>query len=267
MKRWWKVGVGATVVGWILVAAGAAHAALPERMERVPTSRAGITYANWWMPVDEAKATVVLFAGGVGGFGKYDPDANTVVGGNFLVRSKAFFRQAGLNVLVLGRPQDVKDLDWGYRMGQEHMEDVRAVIERVKQLSSAPVWLVGTSRGTVSAASFAIHHSDLIAGLVLTSSITKFGKTGNVPQMELDKISVPTLVLHNSQDACKHCPPGEVKYIMQGLKNAPIKKLIMTGPAMVVEGEPCEAFHHHGYNGIEEQTVKMMTDWISNPSH
>ncbi len=28
-------------------------------------------------------------------------------------------------------------------------------------------------------------------------------------------------------------------------------------------GDPCEAYAHHGFNGIEEQVVKRIAEWIT----
>ena len=62
---------------------------------KLPT-RDGITTNVWWEPVDGARATVLLFPGGGGGFGKVDSGQPS--SRNFLVRSLQHFRAAGLSV-------------------------------------------------------------------------------------------------------------------------------------------------------------------------
>ena len=58
---------------------------------KLPT-RDGITTNVWWEPVDGARATVLLFPGGGGGFGKVDSGQPS--SRNFLVRSLQHFRAA-----------------------------------------------------------------------------------------------------------------------------------------------------------------------------
>jgi hypothetical protein len=33
-----------------------------------------------------------------------------------------------------------------------------------------------------------------------------------------------------------------------------------------VHGDPCEAFHYHGFMGIEPRVVDVISDWIDHPS-
>ena len=131
---------------------------------KVPT-RDGVVTTLFWEAAPEAKATVFLFPGGGGGFGKFEDGKAT--GGNFLVRSAPYFLSNGFNVAIFGRPNDMDELGWTERTEPKHMTDVAKVLEFVKQKSGLPVWIVGTSRGTVSATAMAINvHDPAIAGLV-----------------------------------------------------------------------------------------------------
>jgi hypothetical protein len=57
------------------------------------------------------------------------------------------------------------------------------------------------------------------------------------------------------------CPFGEAERLVGRFTAAPRKALIaMEGG--VSEGEPCEAFAHHGYNGVEHETVTKIAGWI-----
>lgn len=121
-------------------------------------------------------------------------------GSNFLVRSAPMFAAPGFNVAIVARPSDMEDMDYGFRVSAPHVDDVRRVLHMVKQKLGAPAWLVGTSRGTVSAAAAAIAMRDeaLIDGVVLTSSVTSLRRgAGAVPTQDLDRISVPVLVMHH----------------------------------------------------------------------
>ena len=231
---------------------------------KVPT-REGVTTTLFWESAPDAKATVLLFPGGAGGFGKVE--AGKATGLNFLVRSEPYFIANGFNVAIFGRPSDSQDLDYADRISDSHMADVRKVLEFVKRKADVPVWIVGTSRGTISAAAAAINLPGEMAGVVLTSSVVSYKKPGAVPKQDLDRIKVPVLVLHHAKDACPLCQPFEVPAILRGLKNAPIKKEIMVSGGVNPTGNVCEALHWHGFIGMEHEAVDLIADWIKSPTN
>lgn len=249
-----------TLVAWLLLAV-TAHA--EGALLRVPT-REGVTTSVFWERAPDAKGTVLLFPGGGGGFGKVE--AGRAAGNNFLVRSAPAFIANGFNVAIFGRPEDSEELDYADRITYAHLIDVQKVLERVKQLASGPVWLVGTSRGTVSATAAAIRLQGQIAGLVLSSSMVSNHKAGAVPGQDLAAIRVPVLVLHHARDACPVCRPTEVPAILKGLTHAPVKKLIMVDGGAGPTGEACAALHWHGYIGMEQEAVGLITGWIRRPT-
>lgn len=229
----------------------------------VPT-RENVATTLFWEATPDAKATVLLFPGGGGGFGKVA--GGKANGGNFLVRSAPYFLANGFNVAIFGRPSDMV-LGWTERTGSAHMADAAMVLKFVREKSSLPVWIIGTSRGTISAAAMAINVQDpAIAGLVLTSSIVRAATPGAVPGQDLKAIKVPVLVYHHAKDACKHCQASEVRAIMEGLSNAPIKKLMVVDGGANPTGDVCEARHWHGFIGMEQEAVAQIADWIKAPT-
>ena len=169
----------------------------------------------------------------------------------------------------MARASDMNDMDYGFRVSKAHMDDIRRVLEMAKEKFPGPFWLVGTSRGTVSAAAAGIALGDekLIDGIVLTSSVTKYKKTGAIPSQDLDRLTVPVLAMHHEQDGCDVCRPHEVPAIMNGLKNAPVKKLMMVNGGTNPSGDPCGAQHYHGYIGMEKEAVGVIADWIKHPTN
>jgi hypothetical protein len=227
-------------------------------------TRPGVSVSFYYMQRNGAKATVVLLPGGGGGIGLKDgvPGSN-----NFLVRSRDYFAACGLNVALVGRPSDKKDLDYAFRVSPEHLEDLHRVAAFLKKESGLPLWFVGTSRGTISAAAAAIAFgNEELAGIVLTSSVTSGKKTGAVPYQKLDAIRLPVLVMHHQKDACSVCVPGEASAIKKGLLHAPIKKEIFVTGGGNPSGDPCEAMHWHGYVGMEKEAVDIICAWIAHPS-
>lgn len=226
---------------------------------QLPT-REGVTTTLFWQPAEAARATVLLFPGGGGGFGRVENGQPQ--GRNFLVRSAHFFGEAGFNVAIFGRPSDSTDLDYADRIADAHLADVARVVAEVKSRSAAPLWLVGTSRGSVSATAAAIRLQGEIAGLVLSSSVVSPKKPGAVPTQDLAAIRVPVLLLHHAKDACWVCDPKEVPAILRGLVNAPARQLVMVEGGGNPTGGACEALHWHGFVGMEREAVGRITDWI-----
>ncbi|MEI8325556.1 MAG: alpha/beta hydrolase [Betaproteobacteria bacterium] len=176
------------------------------------------------------------------------------------------FATHSLNLVLVGRASDVPDLDGRVRTGDEHDQDKQAIFRSIQARSSAPIWLVGTSMGTISATAAAVRDGGhLVAGLVLTSSITSYRVPGAVPSQDLETIRVPVLVLHHERDACKSCTPWEAKKIAGKLINAPIKKPVLVNGGADPTGEICGATHHHGYLGMEKEAVDLIAAWILNP--
>ena len=93
-----------------------------------------------------------------------------------LVRTRDDFAAHGFAVAVVDAPSDRKErkgMRGGFRNSAEHVTDIDAVTAHLKKTVRVPVWLIGTSRGTESAAYVAIHAKEKIAGVVLTSSMTE----------------------------------------------------------------------------------------------
>jgi predicted alpha/beta-hydrolase family hydrolase len=231
---------------------------------KIPT-RPDITTTLFWEPHEGAKTTVFLFPGGGGGFGKVEDGRPT--SRNFLVRTVPEFLANGFNVAIFGKPSDTDKLDYPDRISEAHIADIRAALDFVKKQNAAPIWLIGTSRGTISATAAAINiHDPGIAGLVLTSSVVSDRKVGAVPTQDLAAIKMPVLVMHHTNDACNVCSPSGVPAIMSGLKNAPVKKEIMVSGGGNPTGNPCEALHWHGFIGMEKEAVDTISEWIKQAS-
>ena len=226
-------------------------------------TRPGISVSVYSMKREGASATVVLLPGGEGDLRIKQgvPSSN-----NFLVRSREYFAANGFNVVVVGNPTDMSDLDNSFRTSPKHVEDLLKVVEFAKRDSGLPVWLVGTSRGTVSAAAVAISIGNReLAGIVLTSSMTGSKKNSGVQAQELGAIRIPVLVMHHERDSCIACSPNEVFRITDGLSNAPIKKQIMVNGGANPRGDACAAMHWHGFIGMEKEAVDIISNWIKNP--
>jgi len=226
------------------------------------STRAEVTTSYWWMPRDGATATVLLFSGGAGGIGYRDGEPKS---GNFLIRSRDEFAKAGFNVALMGNPSDMPKLNPVFRQSSEHFADVRAVIEDIRARSPVPVWLVGTSQGTISAAAAGIDLGAAVQGVVLTATLSGQQFGGSVSDLALEKLTVPVLVHQHAKDSCKITPPYLAQRLLGKLTSAPVKKYMEVDGGQNPTGPACEAFHYHGYIQMEPEAVAQISAWIKHP--
>lgn len=237
------------------------HAQASDRLIQLVT-RSDVSITYWWMPWDGATATVLLFSGGTGGMGFRDGVPQSQ---NFLIRSRDEFAKAGFNVALMGNPRDTPRLNPSFRQSPEHIGDVRAVVQDIRQLSGVPVWLVGTSQGTISAAAAGIALGPAIEGVVLTASLTGRQPGGSVSELALEQLRVPVLVHQHAKDSCKITPPYLAERLMAKLTASRVKKYMLVEGGSNPTGDPCQALHYHGYIGMEAEAVAQMTSWIRLP--
>lgn len=251
----------------LLAWAAAAAQAQPVRVVDLPT-RLGVTQRLLVLGPAEPRATVILFAGGHGGLQITDDGAITWGRGNFLVRSRQLFADQGLRVVLIDAPSDRQRPPYlaGYRQTPEHVADVKAVIAWSREQARKPVWLIGTSRGTQSVAHVAtqLGGADAPDGLVLTSTLLSDDRSRPVPEMAIDKLRLPVLVVHHEQDGCRHCAYAGVPRLMERLSQVSRKSVIaMKGGTD--QGDPCEAAGHHGFAGLEADVVARTARWMLDP--
>jgi len=248
------------VVGWTTHVRGQ----VSEKVVEIPT-RPRVTQRMLVLSPENPKAAAILLAGGHGGL-QISADRSFKWGkGNFLVRSRQLFVDAGLMVVVVDAPSDRQKPPYlsGFRGTREHITDLKAVIAWLRKQADVPVWLVGTSRGTESAAFAAtsLTGHDGPNGLVLTSTILTDSKEFSVPALQLDRLRIPVLVVHHVRDGCSHCPFGGISKLMDQLGNSPKKELFPVKGG-VSQGDPCEARSYHGFNGVEAEVVKKIGEWM-----
>lgn len=245
----------------ILAMALTAGAQTPQVVD-VP-SRPGVTQRILVITPDKPRAAVILFAGGDGGIG-INPDGSIARGGNFLVRSRQLFADQGVTTAVIDTPSDRPNLA-DSRQTNEHVADVKAVIAWLRQQAPIPIWLVGTSRGTLSATYIATQLPVAAGGpdgLVLTATMLTDRNSTAVPEMELNRLRIPVLVAHHKNDACRYCLISGMPRLMDRLTTPPRKELMVFEGGNDV-GDPCQARSYHGFNGIERDVVQRIAAWIT----
>jgi len=238
--------------------------ALERELRTIPT-RPGVTQSFLLIrSVDKPTASLILFAGAHGRLA-LSPQGMGWGEGNFLVRNRERFAQQGFFAAVVDAPSDHPQGLWNFRTSAAHAEDIKYVIAELRRVSDIPVWLIGASMGTVSAANAAARLKEGGPnGLVLTSTVTKESRqvSETVNNVRLKDIRVPTLIVHHRQDDCVLTPYELAVALMRNLTQAPKKELItFTGGDSSVS-DPCEAVSFHGFLGLDAEVVTAITSWI-----
>ena len=251
---------------------GSAHAET-QTLVSIQTPR-GTTQAFVLIKPDRPVASVMLFAGGHGALGLTSASSMKWGEGNFLVRSRDKFSAHDLMVAVVDAPSDQKQgMNAIFRMSGAHAADIGAVAAYLKQQAGVPVWLIGTSMGTFSAAGGAIAGHG-IDGLVLTSTITRSRPEWKIAQshrdgvssMELKAIAVPTLIVSHRDDGCSVTPASDAPKLRNHLTRARKVDIALLDGGDPPRSEPCEAKSQHGFLGIESRAVSTIATFIKTNS-
>ncbi len=250
-------------------------------------------FINW--PSDSSvqpKGVVVLIGGGdfnmsfSGDTVKGVPDETG--GGNFIVRTAQLIANAGYITVALNKPSDLPAAGTvctgaaddpcqaqadQYRVSTNHAVDILKILNRVNTLN-LPVFLAGTSKGALSAVA-----QNLIAtGISLSSPVTNnagsptylyVGAPGNLATTFVKR---PVQVLWNTSDLCAASPPSGSSSLYSVLLTTTTASsaTVSGGLRVTADGnglDPedigfCSPFDYHGYFGIEDTAVGMITAWL-----
>jgi alpha-beta hydrolase superfamily lysophospholipase len=229
-----------------------------------------------------SSAAVILLPGGAGlldlsetGIGQ---GAN-----NFCVRTRQAFAEAGFVVAVPDAPSNDHTSAGlnGVRASLEHAEDLSALVQWLRtSYEGLSVWVVGTSRGTISTADVAVRFPAPKGPdhIVLTSSVTVVPKFAadkediqSVPGFEAGlSARVPILMIDNALDQCGASPPlpDPSKGILgaQGLAeligDAKHFVLVEGGTTPPADASVCGGLSYHGFYGLESEVVPKIVNFI-----
>ncbi len=232
------------------------------------STRAGVTQSYFLTSIPKNLQAVALLFPGSGGLiqlraenGK--PRFNQ---GNFLVRSRAEFIKRGVVAAILDAPSDQQS-GWGmsdeFRLGDEHLRDISVVTEDLAQrFPAVPLFLIGTSRGSISAAALSSRLGQRIAGSVLTATMfrqtpKKSREPGEgLSSFDFAAVKVPLLLVHHVSDQCASTPYGDAARLSEKYP------LISVFGGAVPRSGPCDAFSQHGFLGKESETVEQIVNWM-----
>jgi len=209
----------------------------------------------------QPRAVALMLSGGGGGI-RLRMEGGQVRFGqqNFLPRSRREFIAEGIVPVILDNPSDHQSgagISDDFRAGAEHTADLRAVIvEAKRRYPGLPVFLVTTSRSTISAAHQARALGGELAGVVLTSSLFWNRSEAVLTAFDFSTVKIPLLFVHHREDGCASTPYPDAA------------RLGATFPLVSVKGGkqpetgPCDPLAPHGFYGREAETVGAIAAWM-----
>lgn len=275
-------------LGLLLLAASAcmAQASAGERCGEVVTvqvrERASMRYAFVPPATTSAQApvTLVLLAGGPGHVDLDDKGCPRKLVGNSLVRSIPIFNAAGFGTALVDAPSDHHGEDGlgGFRIAAAHAEDLGKAVAELRARTGGGVWIVGTSRGAISAANAASRLSGAAApdGVVLTSALM-YGQRAkkdwvahSVFDLPLEDIRMPVLVVGHAADKCIRSPAELMDRIVARTRGVRQQVATVTGgPGFA--GPPglnaCEGRTPHGFLEQEAEVAAGIAKFVRGGSY
>ena len=241
--------------------------AIAQEMVTLPT-RSGVTQSYFIATLPQNPQVIAVLFSGSGGLIRLRQEQGQIKFGqnNFLVRTRGEFVKRGVVGAILDAPSD-RQTGWGmgdkFRLGEDHFTDVAAVVADLgKRLPGLPLFLVGTSRGTISAGALSARFGSGLSGVVLTSTMfraagAKSSEPGpGLSRFDFATIKVPVLFVHHVGDQCGVTPYGDAARL------ADKYPLISVSGGRAPESGPCDPFSAHGYFGKESETVEEIVNWM-----
>jgi dienelactone hydrolase len=233
-----------------------------EAIEIVPT-RPDVTVRLLVIKTNSKPSTaLILFPGADGTKHFGEKDGRFWVSKNFLMRSTRDLASAGYIVVAVDAPSDQGyGMSDQFRTSLQHAKDIRKVIAYLKEKHRvASFYLVGTSKGTLSAAYLAAVFDDPSIGGVILTAVYPPADMGSIDFTEIDD---PVLIVHHVYDQCRITPFQGAIELKQRLTESPQVDLVgVTGGIPSASG-PCDALSNHGFYGMEPSVIRVMTDWLA----
>jgi pimeloyl-ACP methyl ester carboxylesterase len=251
--------VPALAAGLVLLVVLLPAVSLETRAERLSLeTRPGVTVALDLQAPANAPALVLLFEGGGGQMGGSHEGFAAITHGRL--------RGEGLASALLGAPSDQRGFMGGmhprFRTSEAHVADIDKVVAQLKARTGLPVWILGVSLGTRSAAWYAARRPEAIDGVVLLSSSTANPKAKPVDAFPLRRISVPLLAIAHERDACSGTPPAGARRIVAAATASRAAEARFFSGGRNKGRQPCGLRTYHTFYGIEDEVVAAVAEFI-----
>jgi dienelactone hydrolase len=253
---------------------------VPVDRARVPNSGTGPVFVRYilidpgnadpvrdgFMPLERI-AVLVLY---IGGDGTMNFAAGAVNNGspNTVARNRYHFAAEGYVVALVDAANDFNATPIGLRnrrLGAAHLADLKAVMADLRnRYAGLPIWSVGHSRGTLSAAVTAISVEPPADGLVLMSSLTGNPATPSedLGSLDIESIRAPALIVSHQGDTCAFTNPEDSRALRKRFIASEKAKFRDFNGGSAPLTDPCDPLAPHGFFGIDQKVVDAVTKWV-----
>lgn len=160
------------------------------------------------------------------------------LGGNFLVRTRGMF--AGPRIVVVSMDATTTP------------SRVRAVVgELNRRFGPLAAYVMGNSRGSYATMTLGERMDGEVAGFVHTSSLNA------IASYDTRAFKSRHLMVAHAMDSCMGTASSSA---VAAHKRYGTPLILMEGGTAV--SRPCEAYSHHGFYGVERETVTQIIAWV-----
>ncbi len=229
-------------------------------VDDLPLSGGGFQRVLYAAPTHAMRGVIVMFPGGTDEL-RIEKNGAIRHGENFLVRTRALWLARGYGVVLVDAidRQSMRS----ERSTSAYGEVTQEILAFARERAQVPVWVMGTSQGSIAAVNAAAHagRGD-IAGLILTESVSVLGGSHEtVFDAHPEEVRVPTLVVANDNDQCRVAPPAMADAIARSLNQISASVLRVHGGEQQ-SSNACGSLSPHGYLGIEDSVIDAVVDWM-----
>jgi poly(3-hydroxybutyrate) depolymerase len=255
----------ATAIAAVALIALCASARAAEELVTLAV-RDGVT-ESYLLVYDHAstpKAVVVTLIGGKGAIDlskrMHDGVARFSPGANFLIRIRVNLAGSDIADAIVDAPSDrlPEGMTDDFRSGEQHAADVRKIVADLHaRFPQARIFLIGTSRGTISVAHLAVALADVVQGAILSSTVTVADRMGpGLSGFDFSTIKIPLLWVHHRDDGCRSSPYGGAQKAANG------GAFISVSGGNPPQSGPCEPLAPHGYFGREDAATDALRNYL-----
>lgn len=223
--------------------------------------RDGVHQRVLYLAPKKPVGAVVMLPGGAGNLG-LEEDGDIRHSNNFVVRTRELWVQRGYAVVI---PDTIERANLrGDRSSPQYAELVVELARFARSQASVPVFLLGTSQGSIAAMNGAANAPPgLVSGVILTESVSRLGGSGEtVFSAAPENVRIPALIVANRDDQCDVAPPGDAPRIAAALKNSPDVHIEFVSGGIVKSRKSCGSLTPHGYYRIEAKVVEIIAHWM-----
>lgn len=214
-----------------------------------------------YLSPSQPRGTLIMLPGGAGELG-IQRDGDLRHDKNFLVRSRPLWLARNYAVVI----PDALNHDnlRGLRSSPDYAGVIEALVDFARSRAAKPVFLIGTSQGSIAAMNGAAHIAKgKLAGAVLTESVSRRGGSHEtVFDADPQKVAIPVLIVANDDDRCHVAPPADAPRIAASLTQAPEVTVLHVQGGATKTQKDCGSLTPHGYYGIESEVVGKIADWL-----